>query len=224
MPIVSNIEYRSMAAPLTAPTPSEGTARRFESTHYVEGVAARFDQPYEIYEFDGNKYYERIDPGALEGADLSDVILLFDHRGKPFARRSNGTLDLAVDSDGLRVYADLSRTEAARELYSEIGAGLITAMSWGFTIREHSYDKVSRTFTIRKIKKVYDVSAVTFPANPETSISARSLLDGVIEAERRSRRHNDARTSPGGIENLPATEVLARRRQLIKLKSIIGGI
>ena len=111
-------------------------------------------KPDEIYEFDGNKYYERIDPGALEGADLSDVILLFDHRGKPFARRSNGTLDIAVDSEALRVYADLSRTEAARELYSEIGAGLITAMSWGFTIREHSYDKVLRTFTIRKIKKV----------------------------------------------------------------------
>ena len=69
-------------------------------------------------------------------------------------------------------------------MYEEIATGLVTRMSWGFTVAEDSYDRTTHTRTILKIRKVYDVSAVSIPANPDTVISARSWLDGVIEAAR----------------------------------------
>ena len=68
-----------------------------------------------------------------------------------------------------------------------IAAGLVTKMSWAFTVQEDSYDRDTHTRRILKIRKVYDVSAVSFPANPSTDISARSWLDGVIEAEKAER-------------------------------------
>jgi phage head maturation protease len=71
-------------------------------------------------------------------------------------------------------------------------------MSWAFTVAEDEYDREARTRTITKIKKVYDVSAVSIPANGDTEISARSWLNGVIEAERR--------------------ESLERRKKILKIK------
>lgn len=200
MPIVKEREYRTMALPLAV----EETAqqKRFETDFYVEGYAATFGQPYELFEdYEGIKYYEMIDRSALDGADMRDVIMLFDHRGKPYARMSNQTLGIEADSRGLFTFADLSKSESSRQLYQEISAGLITQMSWSFMIREDSYDRLTHTRTIKRIRKVYDVSAVSFPANPETEISARSWVDGVIDAEKR--------------------EALARRRQLIKIKTYL---
>jgi len=159
--------------------------KRIDSDYYVEGYATTFDEPYLLYEIDGIKYYEKIDRNALEGADISDVIMQYDHQGKVLARISNGTLGLEPNDKGLFIYADLSKSQAAKELYEEIRNGLITKMSWAFTVAEDRYDRETRTRTILKIKKVYDVSAVSIPANGDTEISARSWLDGVIEAERR---------------------------------------
>lgn len=176
--------YRNMATPLSAALRAEDAGG--EENYIVEGYAAIWDEPYLIWEAaDGTKYYEIIKRNALEGADMRDIILRFDHQGKPYARKSNGTLTVEVDERGLHIRADLSKTEGGRELYREIAAGMITAMSWGFYIREESYDKKTRTFTIRKIAKVFDVSAVTYPANEATEISARARLDGVIELEQR---------------------------------------
>jgi hypothetical protein len=106
---------------------------------------------------------------------MVDVIFQYDHRGKVLARQSNGTLGIEADNKGLFVFADLSKSTAAKELYQEISEGLITKMSWAFTIAEESFNKDTRTWTIRKIKKVYDVSAVSIPANSATDISARGL-------------------------------------------------
>ena len=151
----------------------------------VDGYATTFDQPYLLYEFDGVQYFEQIARNALDGADLSDVIMQYDHTGKVMARLSNGTLDLNADDRGLHITADLSKSAAAKELYEEIRNGLITKMSWAFTVAEDSYDRETHTRTITKIKKVYDVSAVSIPANGDTNISARAWVDGVIDAERR---------------------------------------
>lgn len=186
-----------MSLPLVAQ--EQGSNKRLESDFYVEGYATTFDAPYLLYEFeDGFKIYEQIDRNALIGADVSDVIMQYNHEGKVLARQSNQTLGIEADNHGLFIFSDLSKSRAAKELYEEISAGLITKMSWAFTVAEESYNKETHTRTILKIKKVYDVSAVSYPANGDTDISARSFLDGVIKEKKR--------------------EALARRALLLKLK------
>lgn len=181
MPVKQNREYRAM----TLVTPkTEG--KRIDSDRYVEGYATTYGKPYLLYEIDGVKYFERIAADALVGADLGDVILQYDHTGKVLARKSNGTLVLdSSDPHGLFVAADLSKSAEARNMYEEIQNGLINAMSWAFVVEKDEYDRATHTRTILKIKKVYDVSAVSIPANGDTNISARSWLDGVIEAQNR---------------------------------------
>lgn len=160
------------------------TQKRIDSDYYVEGIAAIFDEPYLLWESDGVKYYEIISSSALDEADMSDVIMQYNHAGRVLARQSNRTLGLEPINRKLFMFADLSKSRAAKDMYEEINNGLITKMSWAFTVAEDSYNKETRTRTILKIKKVYDVSAVSRPANCGTSISARSWVDGVIEAEK----------------------------------------
>lgn len=181
MPIKPTREYRALPAPLTV----QAASKRIDTEYYIEGYATTFDKPYLLYEFeDGTKFYERIDAHALDGADMSDVILQYNHEGRVFARQSNKTLVLVPDYKGLLVAADLSKTDLARGLYQDIAAGMITKMSWAFTVAEESYDRTTRTRTILKIKKVYDVSAVSIPANGDTEISARSFAHRSYEAEK----------------------------------------
>jgi len=196
MPLKKDREYRTMIQPLLIP---QGTAeKRIDSDFYVEAFATTFDKPYELYEFDGIKYYERIDRNALVGADMSDVIFQYNHEGKVLARLSNATLGVEATESGLFTFADLSKSRAAQDLYEEIKNGLITKMSWAFRVAEDAYDRDTHTRTILKIKKVYDVSAVSIPANADTDISARSYFDGVIEMEQQER--------------------LERRKQILKIK------
>ena len=171
--------------PLMVPTAAN---KRFDTDYYVEGYATTFDDPYVLWEYDGVQYKEVIDRHALDGADLSDVIMQYDHGGRVFARTGkSNTLLIEPQEHGLFMAADLSKTEQARSMHEDIAAGLVTKMSWAFTVQEDSYDRDTHTRRILKIKKVYDVSAVSFPANPSTDISARSWLDGVIEAEKAER-------------------------------------
>lgn len=186
MPKVKGREYRSMN-PLVVQQRAQGEEESYRAT----GYATTFDVPYLLYEWDGIKYFEQVSSNALDGADMSDVVCRFDHEGHVYARTKNGTLKLTVDGHGLMIDADLSTTEAARQMHEEIKTGLIDKMSWAFTVAEDSYNSETRTRTILKIKKVYDVSPVTFPADADTDISARSFVNGVIEketAERLERR------------------------------------
>lgn len=132
---------------------------------------------------------EQVDPHAFDNCDMNDVIMQYDHEGRVFARTKNNTLQLATDETGLKVTADLSGTEIGRQLYTEIKGGYTDKMSFGFVVAEDKREvtrdlenhitTVNRTIT--KIKKLYDVSAVSLPANDATSISARKFLDGEIE-------------------------------------------
>lgn len=185
-----------MIQPLMIPTGQ--TEKRIDSEKYVEGFATTFDKPYLLYEYDGNKYFERIDRNALAGADMSDIIMQYNHEGKVLARLSNKTLGVEVTDTGLFTFADLTKSRAAQDLFEEISNGLITKMSWAFRVSADAYDRDTRTRTILKISKVYDVSAVSYPANADTEISARSYFDGVIEGEQR--------------------EALERRKQILKIK------
>lgn len=184
MAIKNDREYRMIQMPEMQFRALEDEEQRY----IVEGYATTFDDSYVLFEYDGNKYMEQITRDALLNADMGDVIFLYNHEGMVYARQSNGTLQLSLNEHGLYVRADLSSTEASREMYESIKAGLVTQMSWAFTVEEESYNEKTRTRTILKVRKVYDVSAVSIPANPNTDISARSYWDGVIEEERRRER------------------------------------
>ena len=163
----------------------------------VEGYATTFNQPYELFRdaWEGATYIfvEQVDAKAFDNTDLSDVIMQYNHEGRVFARTNNGTLGLDADMKGLHIRANLGGTEIGRQLYEEIEGGYTDKMSFGFRVGK---DKVDRTEerdnetglvtvtvlrTILEISKLYDVSAVSLPANDATSISARSFCDGVIE-------------------------------------------
>ena len=180
-------QYRAMPVMVRALGVDDGKReKRFDTEYYVEGYASTFDDPYVLFEdFDGNEYREIIAPTAFADTDMSDVIMQFDHSGKVLARMSNGTLIVEPDEHGLFIAADLSGSQAARDLYEEITNGLVTRMSWAFMIAADEYDRETRTTTITRVKKVYDVSAVSLPADPNTEISARSLLNGAIEQSRK---------------------------------------
>ena len=133
----------------------------------VQGYASTFDT-YLLFSSDGVDYYERIEPTAFDEADLSDVVFRVDHEGSVYARTSAGTVDLWIDEHGLANEIDLSRTAKARELFEDIKAGNYPQMSFAFIVDDDGdeYDKATHTRIIHRIKKVFDVSAVSFPANP----------------------------------------------------------
>ena len=163
-------EYRSLQDFSLVPR-EEGSEE-----YRVKGTAVVFDTPTVLFVSDGIEYKEVIDRHAFDGCDLSDVIFNYNHGGKVVARLRNKTLALHVTERGLEVEADLSGTQAGRELYEEIDGGYIDKMSFSFSVREAKYDSVTHTRTITKVKKLYDVSAVDIPAYEETSISARSFF------------------------------------------------
>lgn len=178
---------------------------KIDEQYVVEGYATTYDDPYTLFSYDGIDYKESISRDALAGADMGDVIFLYNHDGMVFARQSNGTLTIESNEHGLYVRADLSSTEASRQMYESIRAGLVTQMSWAFTIADDgdSYDEKTHTRTINSVRKVYDVSAVSIPANPNTDISARNYFDGVIEAEKAER--------------------LERAKKVERIKELLGG-
>ena len=187
-------QYRAMPMALRSLPVDGGHDKRIESDYYVEGYASTFNDPYVLYvdPWDGTEYREVISPDAFAETDMSDIIMQFDHAGDVLARLSNGTLIVEPDEHGLFIAADLSKSEAARNRFEEIDNGLVTRMSWAFTIGASEYDRDTHPTTITRVKKIYDVSAVSLPADPNTEISARNLLDGVIGQSRResARRRN----------------------------------
>jgi HK97 family phage prohead protease len=188
MPYREEREYRNM--PMMETRAAEGE----EQSYIVEGYATTFE-PYVLFEIDGIQYKEQIMPEAFEECDMTDVIFVKDHEGTVFARTKNGSLTLEVDNHGLMSRADLGRTSAAREMHEEIEAKMYTQMSFAFTVAEDSYDSEKHLRKIRRIKKLYDVSAVSFPANPGTDISVatRSRFDGFIEQEKAERLAKEAK-------------------------------
>ena len=181
-----NREYRTMEIRL-APEDIE------EKSYLVEGYASTFE-PYVLLSIDGVDYSERIEPNAFDGTDMTDVVFRVDHEGPVYARTSAGTVNLWVDEHGLGQKTDLSRTQRARELFADIEAGNYPQMSFAFTVAEDHYDTATHTRIIDRVAKVFDVSPVSFPANPTTelSVATRNYFNGVIEAERAERLEREA--------------------------------
>lgn len=181
----SDREYRAMS--MAIEKREEG-----DEAMTVVGYASTFDQPYKLWGDEEVEVWEQVDRRAFEETDMEDVIMQYDHQGRVFARKRNNTLTVEPDEVGLFVRADLSGTEIGRNLYEEIAGGYTDRMSFGFTVaadeqlRTEEDGKIKVLRTITKIGKLYDVSAVSLPANPGTSISAR-FLDGAIEEARTER-------------------------------------
>lgn len=165
----------------------------------VEGYATTFNDPYLLRSEPGYRVFEQVDRDAFTGCDMSDVIMQYDHEGRVFARMSNSTLSCTPDDHGLLARAILGGTEIGRQLYQEIKGGYTTKMSFAFTVDEdlreieenNDTGEVTITRTIKRIGKLYDVSAVSHPANPGTNIAARSYGEGVI-AEVKAERQRAA--------------------------------
>lgn len=198
-------EYRNMSFEIR-----EGQPENEEPSYKVEGYASTYE-PYLLWEDDDIKLYERIAPEAFKEADLSDVVFLYNHEGMVYARQRNNTLDVSVDDKGLKTVADLGSTEMSRQMFEQIRSGLIDQMSFAFTVTEDELingEGNECTRVIKRIGKVYDVSAVSIPANPDTDISAVS-----------------ARDYAHGVMDIRKAERLEREKQLevLKLKlSLIG--
>ena len=181
-------EYRTMELRILEPE-NEG-----EENFKVEGYASTFDT-YKLFTIEDTDYFERIEPTAFDEADLSDVVFRVDHTGPVYARTSAGTLEVWTDEHGLANRTDLSKTQRAKDLFEDIKAGNYPQMSFAFTVAEDHYDKATHTRIIDRIAKVFDVSPVSFPANPNTelSIATRDYFNGVIEAEKAERLEREAR-------------------------------
>lgn len=190
MPHLETREYRDLVRNLEIRKNQEGSE---DAEMRVEGYASTFNEPYMIYSFrdwDGNKVevWEQVDKEAFKECDMSDVIFQYNHEGRVFARNSNGTLDLSTDEHGLYISANLGGTEIGRNLYEEIKGGYTNKMSFGFTVRADKWEfeenledgTVKEIRTITEVGKLYDVSAVSIPANDNTVISSRSSSEGVI--------------------------------------------
>ena len=212
MAVKSNREYRDMTMEVRTAETEEASDNR----KMVTGYASTFNEPYTLYENDDWRFNEVVDARAFDNTDMSDVILQYDHCGRVFARISNNTLTVTPDEKGLLIEADLGGTELGRQLFEEIRGGYTNKMSFGFTVDGEDYldtkDADGKALTVRTItsvRKLYDVSAVSLPANDATSISVRSLTDGEIERIR--------------AERLEAEKLELRRRKLLAKAKLNGG-
>ena len=186
MPVKSDREYRRIDVQNLEARSDEGGEK------IVEGYATTFDQEYELYDSADYRVVEKISRNAFDNTNMEDVIMQYDHEGRVFARIKNGTLQLSVDDHGLKIRANLGGTEIGRQLYEESSGGYTDKMSFGFTVasdektdeRDSATNKTTIHRNITGIKKLYDVSAVSIPANDATEISARSYSDGVIAEAR----------------------------------------
>lgn len=158
--------------------------------NFIEGRAIVYNEPTDMGLWD-----EIIDDGALADTDLRDVRFLVNHNTDmiPLARSRNNnessTMQLSViDGEGLDIRADLDteNNADAKSLYSATERGDIDGMSFMFIVDKDSWDDIDTdhpTRHIRSISKVFEVSAVTFPAYEQTSLEARGMSDTLESAK-----------------------------------------
>ena len=213
MAVKNDREYRDMTMEIRS---AENEEVEQDERKIVTGYASTFNEPYTLFEDDDWRFNEVVDARAFDNTDMSDVIMQYDHEGRVFARISNNTLTVMPDEKGLLIEADLGGTELGRQLYEEIRGGYTNKMSFGFTVDGEDYldtkdvdGKALTVRTITSVRKLYDVSAVSLPANDATSISVRSLTDGEIERIQ--------------AERLEAEKLELRRKKLMLEIDLDGG-
>lgn len=217
-------EYRSFKASNFVALQDESNS---EPSYRVRGHFSSWNTEYCLYE--RTKYwpaeYEQIDRHAFVNADMSDVIFQENHEDSPLARMRNGSLVLGEDEEGPWCEAYLGGCQRGRDLYESIQNGLVVEMSFGFTIASDENGEGYTTFkdengdyhtTITRISKVFDVSAVSIPANPNTDISEmrkRSYLAARIEADRKAEEAAAAEEAEKAEAEQRAADTTALRKR-----------
>ncbi|MEB6233835.1 HK97 family phage prohead protease [Mammaliicoccus sciuri] len=181
----------------------------------VEGYALRFN----TLSNDLGGFVETISPEALKEADLSDVRCLIDHdSSKVLGRTTSETLELKIDEEGLYFRTQLPNTTYAKDLYENIRLGNINQCSFGFILDENGDEFEKREDglfkrTLRKIKSLFDVSIVTYPAYNDTDVSpALRSIEQIKEqelADIKAKQQEEVRKQ---------TELLKMQLDLLKLK------
>ena len=181
----------------------------------VEGYALRFN----TLSNDLGGFVETISPEALKEADLSDVRCLIDHdSSKVLGRTTSETLELKVDDEGLYFRTQLPNTTYAKDLYENIRLGNINQCSFGFILDENGDEFEKREDglfkrTLRKIKSLFDVSIVTYPAYNDTQVApALRSIEQIKEqelADIKAKQQEEVRKQ---------TELLKMQLDLLKLK------
>lgn len=179
--------------------------------NYIEGRAIVYDEPTDM-----GWYEERIDKGALDDADLKDVRLLVNHNTDmiPLARsrnnNENSTMQMTVDEEGMNIRANLDteNNADAKSLYSAIERRDMSGMSFMFMVDGDRWENIDSDYPTRhieKISKVFEVSAVTFPAYEQTTLEARGLAEALDSAK-------------ASLENVRAEKrEIERKKQRIKI-------
>lgn len=151
--------------------------------YVLEGIPVVYDTE-TVIETPAGSYKEIIRRGALDHADLSDSRLLVNHDASrvPLARTGK-TMTLTNSPARLKMRAVLPDTQTGKEVYTAVKRGDLSGMSFAFTVPKggDEYDAKTNTRTIRQIDKVYEFSIVSFPAYPETSVEARSVIETMDE-------------------------------------------
>jgi len=179
----------------------------------VKGYAAVYDSP-ETY-----SYTEKIAKGAFDEADMSDVVLRYNHNDSfmVLARTRNKSLDLSVDEKGLFMDARLQDDVSShRDIFNAIKSGLIDKQSFAFTVDEDDYDYETDTRTIKRIGKVFDVSVVDQPFYNATDVSvARDVKnDDFLKKREELRKQHEEQVKE---EERKATLAKAKKELLEKL-------
>lgn len=168
----------------------------------LTGTPVIFDQSYFLFRWNGKDIYEVIERGSFDEADYSDVPVKYNHgdsRGTPArttSKTERGRLTISVLPDRVEVRMNLLPTSGGKDLYMEVSSGTVSQMSWAFT-EEHNSERIVEeedriTFYVRKVTRVFDVSAVDFGANPQTSIYARRRGDLDLRAATLDERKRQA--------------------------------
>ncbi|XCH78855.1 MAG: HK97 family phage prohead protease [Candidatus Dehalobacter alkaniphilus] len=186
----------------------------------ISGLAAVYNSQTNIY----NMFYEIIERGAFDGADLTDVLFFINHDTMkiPLARsrRNNGnsTMNLKIDDRGLNMDADvdIENNAESRALYSSVSRGDMTGMSFMFTVKEDLWENLDSdmpTRRILKIARVREVSAVNWPAYDSTEIDARNARS--LDSDKNALE--SARAALDRVKNEAA--VLKLRNQITSMKA-----
>ena len=176
----------------------------------IEGYAIVFNQETLIGDRE-HGFTEVIDKRSLDGADLEDVPLKYNHTDNRLilARTRNGSLTFQIDDHGLKIRAELIDTQSNRDVYKSIVAGLLDKMSFAFTVKSQSWDRSGDVpkRTITQIDRLYDVSVVDLPAYEGTSIDALTRSLEIADAEL------------GALENVKNEQMRQVIRKRLKLKT-----
>ena len=145
-----------------------------DGTMRMAGYAAVFNEPSVPLPF-----IEKIAPGAFRKtlSETPDVRLLVNHEGLPMARTKNGTMRLYEDERGLYFEAELANTQEARDLYTLVSRGDVDQMSFAFRVIRQNWSKDRSERMLTEVSLADgDVSIVTYPAYPATSVEAREAI------------------------------------------------